>query len=214
MNGQAKSKWEPPALLGDVLEPKPLKSDLTPAEQNEFAELKTVVKKGWSTFLDVASAVLTINQKRLYRDEYETFDAFCKDGLGLSRPYAYSLIGCAEVNEQMSAIADIRVKPLTESQFRELIPVPEGKRVDAWRGALKLAGDKPVTAKVVRQAAAKFKTKQIGKPAKTAKPSAPSSNLKPAFQLIDDIEKLADKNHRLLAKVAALRKWLQRLDGK
>ena len=31
----------------------------------------------------------------------------------------------------MSAIADIKVKPATESQFLELLPVPEEKRVTA-----------------------------------------------------------------------------------
>lgn len=186
---------------------------LSPAEQAELTRLEAVIQKGWTTFLEVGSALLKINADRLYRIQYATFEDYCHDRLGLSRPYAYSLIGSAEVSEQMSAIADIRVKPLTESQFRELIPVPEEKRVAAWKGALKLAGDKPVTAKIVRQAAAVFR--KAGKPGKAPKPTpAPLPRLKPAFKLIDDIEKLAGKNKPLLAKVAALRKCLQSLGGK
>ena len=208
MSGRAKS--ESSALLGNVLESAPLKPELTPAEQKELEKLKTVITKGWSTFLDVASALLTINTKRLYRDEYETFDAFCKDGMGLSRTYAYGLIGCAEVNQQMSAIADIPVKPFTESQFRELIPVPEANRVAAWRGAVKLAGAQPVTAKIVRQAAAEYRPKSNAKPIKAARPSAALPlGLKPAFKLLDEIEDLAGKNKPLLVKVAALRKHLE-----
>ena len=123
-------------------------------------------------------------------------------------------MGSAKVYEQLSSIEDIRVKPLTESQLRELISVPEGKRVAAWQGAVKLAGDKSVTAKVVRQAAAVFKAKKTGKPARLAKhPLAPAPNLKPAFKLIAEIAKLAGKDRRMLAKVAALRKCLQGIGG-
>ncbi len=189
---------------------------LTAAEQKDLARLELVIQKGWATFLDVGSALLKINADRLYRDGYETFEDYCRERLGLSRQYAYSLIGSAEVNAQMSAIADIRVKPLTESQFRELIPVPEAKRVEAWKGALKLAGSEPVTAKVVRQAAAAFKQKKpgmAGKPAKGTKQAtaAPMPSLKPAFKLIDVIEELAGNDKNLLGNIAALRECLKNL---
>ena len=192
-----------------------MKELLTPAEQNELTRLETVIQKGWTTFLEVGAALVKINTERLYRDKYESFQAYCHERLGLSRQYAYSLIGSAEVNAQLSAIADIRVKPLTESQFRELIPVPEGKRVDAWKGALKLAGSEPVTAKVVRQAAAAFKPKpgKSGKPAKITKKPASASrlNLKPAFKLIDVIEELAGNDKNLLGNIRSLREYLKNL---
>jgi hypothetical protein len=216
-NGRAKNEIKLPALLGSVLESVPLKPELTPADQKELIRLETVIQNGWTTFLEVGSALLKINADRLYRDKYETFEAYCHERLGLSRPYAYSLIGSAEVNEQMSAIADIPLKPLTESQFRELIPVPEAKRVAAWMGALKLAGDKPVTANFVRQAAAKFKSRKTSKPAKSAKKPTPSTpDLQPALKLVDDIEKIAQGkgNELLLSKVKALRKCLLGMGGK
>lgn len=216
-NGRIKSERRTPPPPKHIFEPAPLISELTDREQDQLRELETVIKKGWSTFLDVGTALLAINEKRLYRDDYETFEVYCKERLGLSRPYAYSLMGSAEVNEQMSAIADIEIKPLTESQFRELIPVPEEKRVAAWKGALKLAGDKPVTAKFVRQAAAEFKSRKTGKPAKVAKkPSQASPDLQPALKLLDDIEKIAQgkRNDLLLSKVKALRKCLLGMSGK
>jgi hypothetical protein len=216
-SGPAKSEWLPPALLDNVLESRPLKPLLTPGEQKELEQLEMVVKKGWSTFLDVGSALLTISEKRLYRDKYDTFEEFFKEELGLSRTYCYNLMGSAKVNDQISSIEDIRLKPLTESQFRELISVPEEKRAEAWRGALKLAGDKPVTAKIVHQAAAKFKPKKISSPVVAAKKAAAvSMNLQPAFEIIAQLEKLAvtSKNKWLLAKVTALRKFLLSLGGK
>ena len=66
-------------------------------------------------------------------------------------------------------------------------------------------------------AAAAYKAKKTGKPTNAPrKPAATLPNFKPAFKLVDEIEKLAaaDKNPRLLAKVAALRKWLQGCGGK
>jgi len=210
-NGLAKNKT-PLGLLGNVLESTPLKSLLTAAEQTEKQDLETAIKSGWKTFLEVGSAVAKIRDKKLYRNEYETFEEYLLNELGYSLPYAYSLIGSAEVNAQLSAIAEITVKPLNEAQFRELIPVPEAKRVAAWKSAVKLAGDKTVTAKIVRQAASAFKPRKTGKV--TKKPTPPGVNLKPALKLIDDIEKLADNNKPLLAKVAALRECLQRIGGK
>ena len=188
---------------------------LTPAELAERRTLETVIKRGWNTFLEVGNALLTINEKELYRDQYETFESYFRDHLGLSRSYTYNLMGSAKVYGQLSSIEDIGVKPLTESHLRELISVPEAKRVAAWKGALKLAGDKPVTAKVVHQAAAEFKSRS-GRAAKAVKQpaSAPRVNLKPAFKLIDEIAKLAVQNKPQLAKVTALRKYLLNLAGK
>jgi hypothetical protein len=204
--------WTPPALPGDVLESAPLQTTLTAAEQKEFAEKKSVVIKGWGAFLDVANALLAISEKRLYRDKYKTFEAFCKDDLGISRQYAYNLIGSAEVNTQLSAIADISVKPMNEGQFRELIRVQEENRVDVWKRALNLAGNKPMTAKLVRQAAAYFKAPKTVKPKlKTA--ASTLTDFGQAFELLNGIARavLRSKNENLCKKVEALRVCLVQL---
>jgi hypothetical protein len=72
-----------------------------------------------------------------------------------------------------------------------------------------------MTAKVVHQAAAEFKSKP-GRAVKALKKpaSAPRLNLKSVLKLIDEIEKLAVQNKPLLAKVAALRTYMVRLEGK
>ena len=175
--------------------------------------LEEVIRKGWATFLEVGAALLTINQAKLYRSEHETFEEYCRDRLGLSRPYAYSLIGSAEVNKQMSAIADIKVRPATESQFRELLPVPVEKRVEAWKGAVKLAGSAPVTAKIVREAAAPFRDKKPGMP--TAKKSTPAGrpDLGLALELLARAEKAAgaSQDEAVLKELQALRKCLEGL---
>jgi hypothetical protein len=83
--------------------------------------------------------VTKVRDRKLYRDTYGTFENYCLIELGFSRPYAYNLIGSAEVNKQLSSIEDIGHKSLNEAQLRELIAVPKAKRVNALKSALGLA---------------------------------------------------------------------------
>ena len=154
--GEALVAAESTPVANTSLETTNAETKLTEAEEKELLNLEGVIKKGWSAFLEVGRALVTISEKKLYREQGATFEQYCRQKLGLSRPYAYNLIGSARVNEQMSSIEDIQVKPATESQFRELLSVPEEKRVEAWKEAIKSAGDKPVTAKIVHEAAAPF----------------------------------------------------------
>ena len=147
--------------------------------------------------------------------KYETFEEYCLHSLDMSRSHAYNLINSTEVFDELSANADIKVKPKNEFQVRSLIALPKEKRVVAWK-KVESAGQ-PVTAKLVGHIAAEFKPKPVGKPAKVAKVSpVPVLNLQPAYELIGEIEGMAvaAKNRRLLAKVAELRKFFQRLGGK
>ena len=156
--------------------------------------------------------MITIQKSRLYRDKYETFEEYCRISLEMSRTHAYNLIGSTEVYDELSANADIKHKPKNEFQVRSLIALPTEKRLVAWKKAEAEADGKPVTAKIVRQAASEFKPKGVSTPIKAAAKTVNRKlNLKPAFKLLGEIEKLADKNKTLLAKVTALRKCLQKI---
>ena len=216
MSGPAKDGTQTRALLGDVLAPGPLHSALTPPQKKELETLESVIEGGWKTFLEVGEALAEVRKKGLYRD-YGTFDEYIKNKWGYSRSYAYNLIGSAEVNEQLSSIEDIKDKPLNESQLRELIPVPEAKREEAWKSAVKLAGDKPLTAKIVHKAAQRFKPRKKEKTgkAKLTKPVAGRRiNLGPALKLVEEAEGMAKGNDPLLSKLGALRELLQKLADK
>jgi hypothetical protein len=195
------------AGTGEVLPPR-----LTKELAEELERCESVIKKGWGTFLEVGRALATIRDKDLFKGKYDTFDEYWRKELGVSRSYAYSLIESAEVNDQLSAIADIPVKPLNEAQLRELIPVPEAKRVDAWKSAVELAGSNPITARIVRKAAVKFKARNSGKKSKLAKKSAAVRiDLGLALKLLGNAEKLAEqfKDMDILKELAALRELLE-----
>jgi len=191
-----------------------LPSKLSKDEVEELERCETVIRKGWGTFLDVGRALATIRDKGLFKGKYDTFDLYWKRELGVSRSYAYSLIESAAVNDQMSAIADIGVKPLNEAQLRELIPVKEDRRIDAWKRAVELAGDKPITAKIVRKAALKFKPRRSGK-AKIKRAGVVKIDLEPGLKLLAKVEKAAEQNkdQAILKELAGLREWLEELAG-
>jgi hypothetical protein len=192
----------------------PPKPTLSPSQQTELERLEAVIKGGWKTFLEVGEALAQVRDKELYKGKYDSFEEYWRIELGYSRSYAYNLIGSAEVNEQLSSIEDFKDKPLNESQLRELISVPEGKRAEAWKNAVKLAGDKPLTARIVHKAALKFKPRKAAK-SRTSKPaSAKPVNIKPALKLIDEAAGLAQGNVRLLDRLKALRVMLQEWAGK
>jgi len=210
-----KKQWTVPAMIPNPLVAPPAGSTLTGEQQQELARLEAIIRSGWQTFLEVGSALAKVRDDRLFADKYGTIEEYCLNELGFSRPYAYNLMNSAEVSKQLSSIEDIKIKPLNEAQCRELISVPSEKRPEAWRDVLKLADGKPLTAKFVHQAVAKYKTNGTGKPSRLAtKPAANALDLKPAFKLLGDIGKLAVKNKPLLAKVAALRTYLKSLGGK
>ena len=210
---EAATKTSTPATI-DAGTGEVLPSKLSKDEVEELERCETVIRKGWGTFLDVGRALATIRDKGLFKGKYDTFDLYWKRELGVSRSYAYSLIESAAVNDQMSAIADIGVKPLNEAQLRELIPVKEDRRIDAWKRAVELAGDKPITAKIVRKAALKFKPRRSGK-AKIKRAGVVKIDVELGLKLLAKVEKAAEQNkdQAILKELAGLREWLEELAG-
>ena len=96
-------------------------SDLSKIESGEFAKLCTVVHRGLSGFIEVGLALSELNLKRLYRDEYETFEAFVQDKFKLSRRRAYQMIDEAQIASTTDGITN-------GAQARALKDVPISER--------------------------------------------------------------------------------------
>jgi hypothetical protein len=51
---------------------------LSSIERTRFCELEGIIQRGLSTFVEVAQALVEIRDKRLYRQFYPTFEAYCR----------------------------------------------------------------------------------------------------------------------------------------
>lgn len=126
-----------------------MNADLIPAEAARLAELKAVVTDGLQTFVTVGQALAEIRDIRLYRQTHDTFEAFCADEWGLSRPRAYELINAASVTAAVSAMADTPA-PTNERQARELTGLPADTAAEVMRKAHETTAGR-VTAAAIRQ---------------------------------------------------------------
>ena len=83
-------------------------------ERGRLDELEAVIERGMQTFVEVGEALMEIRDGRLYKQDYGTFEAYCKERWGFSRGHGYRLIAAAE----LSPVGDI--PPANERQAREL----------------------------------------------------------------------------------------------
>lgn len=94
-------------------------TELVVSERHRLTELEGVIERGLQTFVVVGNALLEIRDARLYRDGYDTFEAYLDERWGMSRASGYRLIDGARVAELVSPMGDIQ----NERQARELAPL-------------------------------------------------------------------------------------------
>ncbi len=97
--------------------------------------------------MDVVTALLAIRDGRLYRDTYETFEAYCRDRWGVKRAHAYRMIQAAETVAEMSPVGDVPL-PTNERHVRELARLPDPvERAEAWESTVSAHGPRPTAAR-------------------------------------------------------------------
>ena len=106
-------------------------SELTATEREDLGNLEAAVERGLGTFVEVGTALGLIRDRKLYRNDYSTFESYCQErwGLGRSQPYRY--VDAAAVVKNLSPIGDI--KPTIESQVRPLVALKDTEQQrEAW----------------------------------------------------------------------------------
>jgi len=131
-------------------------SVLSPGEVRELVICEEIIAKGWDTFVCVGSALAAIRDKRLYRADFDTFEAYCREKWQFGKAYAYRLIGAAEVIASLSPIGDIPL-PRNEAQVRPLFGLKAAEAQAIWREVIKKAGKKNVTAALVKEMMKQFR---------------------------------------------------------
>lgn len=124
---------------------------LSEGEISKLAECEGIIRRGIKTFVEVGDALLTIRDQRLYREQFKTFEAYCREQWGFSRSHANRLIESACVVENL---APMGAKPQSERQVRPLAKLPPSEQPKAWQAANEKAEKegRKVTAKDVEVA--------------------------------------------------------------
>ncbi|NJO07342.1 MAG: hypothetical protein HC876_18520, partial [Chloroflexaceae bacterium] len=132
-------------------------TELSLSEMDALVQCEAIIERGLKTFFEVGTALVRIRDLELYRIEYRTFEAYCADRWGISRPRAYELMNASQV---VSAIADKTgdppaaplVVPQNEAQARPLTRLKDvAQQRAAWQQAVETAPDGRITAAHVEQ---------------------------------------------------------------
>ncbi len=124
---------------------------ITLDERSRLFQLEETIRQGLNTFVDVGNALLEIRDKRLYRQDYSTFEDYCNKQWNMARRTAYQLIDAAEVVENVRNCAQIL--PTNESQARPLASLEPEEQVEAWKRVITSTPEGKITAAIVLKAA-------------------------------------------------------------
>ena len=119
---------------------------LTPPESLRLKQLEQIVKKGLDTFVEVGAALKEIQDKKLYRAEYESFEKYCRAEWGKSYGWAWRMIESSDVQKTLPS-----VKVPNEATARELAKIPPARRSSVAQKAVADSGK--LSAPAVRKAA-------------------------------------------------------------
>jgi len=131
--------------------------------------------------LQAGIALREIRDKKLYRQEFGSFEEYCRAKWHISRPAAYARIGLADTQQELSAVAD---KPeLNDRQARALAGLTTEDKKRVWQESGKLADKTPLTHKHILKARAALglateekRKKNADTQPGIAKPSAPPAS--------------------------------------
>lgn len=129
-------------------------NQLTVVERGSLRKYEATIERGIGTFLEVGLALKAIREEKLYREQFQTFEKYVVDRWGMHKSQAYRLIDAAEVKQDLSPIGDKipKAKEINkESQLRVLNDVPTEDLETVVSRAAEIAGDEPITAKILEQ---------------------------------------------------------------
>ena len=121
---------------------------LSRQEQQELAALESTIQRNLSSFYEMGIALMTIRDKRLYRDGFDTFEHYCRERWQFARNYANKLIASSQVIENLNKGT---IVPKTESQARPLTKLEPEQQKEVWEKAVQTAPEGKITARHVQK---------------------------------------------------------------
>lgn len=127
-----------------------LSTTLSPQERLRKNQLEAKVKIHLRSFWEAGEALFEIQQSRLYRDEYPTFEAYCNDKWDFSDRRARQLIFASNVINEIDPTGTM-VPVVTERAIREFTPLQPNEYQPTWEQVLKEADGGRITASLIKR---------------------------------------------------------------
>jgi hypothetical protein len=93
-----------------------------------------LIEQGRTRFVKLREALQRIRDKKLYRENYRTFDAYLKERLGFGRVYALNQIDSSEVVENL--VKKAFPAPADERTSRAICRLSQRDQPKVWKEAL------------------------------------------------------------------------------
>src|SRR5260370_3010580 len=137
---------------------------LSTEEKKRLGEIETRIREGMLTFLEVGRDLMIIRDEKLYREEFTSFEEYCRSRFEIDRTYAHRLIHSAEVISSLSGGTNVAhgqhsethgvdnsALPENERQARELAAAPEHPRQRICDEAVRTAPNGKMTSNHIRK---------------------------------------------------------------
>lgn len=125
---------------------------LTQEERRLKQQIETRVLSFFSSFLERGKDLAILRNQRLYREEYSSWDMYCRVYFNWSKSHADRLIKAAEVVEQLVPVGEDNLLPQSEFVARVLTTIKDkDTRQQVWERSIEIAEDKIVTKEIVQR---------------------------------------------------------------
>jgi len=108
---------------------------------NELAKYEAVIERCIKTNIEAGIAMKAIHDNKLYKGQYETFEAYVKNRWDYSRARAYQLIEAAEVDANLSTAVDTTDRPRHERHLREIAKAPVEQQAEVVKKVAEKAAE-------------------------------------------------------------------------
>lgn len=133
---------------------------LSVQERIDYSHLDRDIEEGKATCLKMAKALLEIRDRRLYRDDFDSFETYCEERHGISRQHGYNLCDFALSVAQLQSVSTTVYIPQNEWQSRPLKQLESvEEKADSLDAARTIAPKNQPDAGHIKRAVAAVKSK-------------------------------------------------------
>jgi len=192
-----------------------LENTLTVKEKSELDTLEGIILREMGSFIAVGKALQTIRDQRLYREEFNAFNDYCKEKWGLERTYAHRLISGSQVADNLvlprgNLYTPCEIQPIHEKQVRPLRPLEPEQQCEVWEEAVRTADGKVVTYKLVKALVAELIGSAAPSPPKKKDPYAHSDAIYFVTLAMAHLDSIRDDDPKLEEALNEVIDWINK----